>query len=179
MAPFIATCYCHLLLPLGATMQKTRGSLMEPTLTTIAYFLFAGFAVGLAVGWWAALQRKSDSSDVINELKREVEAAQAAHRAYEQSVTTHFANTAQLLHRMQDDYRSIYAHVASGAQELCDSEVASQMDDMKHISGSFDVPDHLLDPSQPLDYAPKKTPGETGQLAEDFGMDKTYSTQTS
>ena len=80
---------------------------------------------------------------------------------------------------MQDDYRSIYAHVASGAQELCDSEVASQMDDMKHISGSFDVPDHLLDPSQPLDYAPKKTPGETGQLAEDFGMDKTYSSQTS
>ena len=42
-------------------MQKTRGSLMEPTLTTIAYFLFAGFAVGLAVGWWAALQRKDDS----------------------------------------------------------------------------------------------------------------------
>lgn len=160
-------------------MEKTRGSLMEPTLTTIAYFLFAGFAVGLAVGWWAALQRKDDSSDVIKELKREVEAAQAAHRAYEQSVTTHFANTAQLLHRMQDDYRSIYAHIASGAQELCDSEVASQMDDMKHISGSFDVPDHLLDPSQPLDYAPKKSPGETGQLAEDFGLDKTYSTQTS
>jgi hypothetical protein len=52
------------------------------------------------------------------------------------------------------------------------------MDDMKHIAGSFDVPDHLLDPSQPLDYAPKKTPGETGQLAEDFGMDKNYSTQT-
>ena len=88
---------------------------MEPTLTTIAYFLFAGFAVGLAVGWSAALQRKDDDSDVINELKREVEAAQAAHRAYEQSVTSHFANTAQLLHRMQDDYRSIYAHIASGA----------------------------------------------------------------
>ena len=168
-----------LLLRHGATMQKTRGSLMEPTLTTIAYFLSAGFAVGVAVGWWAALQRKDDSGDVINELKREIEVAKAAHRAYEQSVTTHFANTAQLLHRMQDDYRSIYAHIASGAQELCDSEVASQMDDMKHISGSSDVPDRLLDPSQPLDYAPKKSPEETGQLAEEFGLDKTYSTQTS
>ena len=49
---------------------------------------------------------------------------------------------------MQDDYRSIYARCV-GAQELCDSEVASQMDDMKHISGSFDVPDHLLDPRNP------------------------------
>lgn len=146
---------------------------MESTLTTIAYLLFAGFAVGLAVGWWSALQRKDDSSDVINELKREVESAQAAHRAYEQSVTTHFANTAQLLQRMHDDYRSIYAHIASGAQELCDSGVPSQMGDVKNISSSFDVPDHLLDPSQPLDYAPKKAPGETGQLAEDFGLDKT------
>ena len=45
MAPLLP-----LVMPLGATMQKTRGSLMEPTLTTIAYFLFAGFAVGLAVG---------------------------------------------------------------------------------------------------------------------------------
>ena len=152
---------------------------METTLTTIAYFLFAGFAMGLALGWWAASQRKDDSSDVINELKREAEAAQAAHRAYEQSVTTHFANTAQLLHRMQDDYHSIYSHIASGAQELCDSKVVSQMEDMKNISTSFDVPDHLLEPSQPLDYAPKKTPGETGQLAEEFGLDKTFSTQTS
>ena len=152
---------------------------MESTLTTIAYFLLAGFSVGLAVGWWAALQHKDDSSEVISELKREVEATQAAHRAYEQSVTSHFANTAQLLHRMQDDYRSIYAHIASGAQELCDSELASQMDNMKHISGSLEVPDHLLDPAQPLDYAPKKTPGETGQLAEDFGLDKTYSEQAS
>ena len=88
-------------------MQKTRGSLMEPTLTTIAYFLFAGFAVGLAVGWWAALQRKDDSSDVINEPKSGVEPADAGHRAYEPSVTTHLANSAQLLHRMQVAYRSI------------------------------------------------------------------------
>ena len=152
---------------------------MGPTLTTIAYFLFAGFAVGLAVGWWAALRRTADSSNVIKQLKREVETARAARRAYEQSVTTHFATTAQLLHRMQDDYRSVYAHIASGAHELCDREVAIHMDNMKHISGSSDVPDHLLDPSQPLDYAPKKTPSETGQLAEDFGLDKAYSSQTS
>ena len=150
---------------------------METTITTIAYFLFAGFAVGLGVGWWVGTQRKDDSSSVINELKLDVEAAHAARRAYEQSVTTHFSNTAQLLHRMQDDYRSIYAHIASGAQELCDSEVANQLENNTQISSAFDVPEHLLDRSQPLDYAPKKSPSETGQLAEDFGLEKNYTTQ--
>ena len=79
---------------------------------------------------------------------------------------------------MQDDYRSIYSHIASGAQELCDAEVASQMDDTKHIGGVFEVPDHLLDPAQPLDYAPKKSPSEAGQLSEDFGLDKNYASQS-
>ena len=151
---------------------------MESTITSIAYFAFAGFSVGLGVGWWLATQRKDNASDVIDGLKREVEAAQASRRAYEQSVTSHFANTAQLLHRMQDDYRSIYSHIASGAQELCDAEVASQMDDAKHIGGVFEVPDHLLDPAQPLDYAPKKSPSEAGQLSEDFGLDKNYASQS-
>lgn len=151
---------------------------MEPTITSIAYFAFAGFSVGLGVGWWLATQRKDNAGDVIDGLKREVEAAQASRRAYEQSVTSHFANTAQLLHRMQDDYRSIYSHIATGAQELCDAEVASQMDDAKHIGAVFEVPDHLLDPAQPLDYAPKKSASEAGQLSEDFGLDKNYTSQS-
>jgi uncharacterized membrane-anchored protein YhcB (DUF1043 family) len=147
---------------------------METTATTLGYFLLVGFAVGLAAGWWAATQRKDDNDDVINELRREVEAAKTAHRSYEQSVTSHFANTAQLLHRMQDDYRSIYTHIATGAQELCDAEVASQLDDTKLVGSAFDLADHLVDPAQPLDYAPKKTPDETGQLSEEFGLDKDY-----
>ena len=31
-----------------------------------------------------------------------------------------------------------------------------------------------VDPAQPLDYAPKKTPDETGQLSEEFGLEKDY-----
>ena len=34
--------------------------------------------------------------------------------------------------------------------------------------------DQLVDPSQPLDYAPKKTPDEAGQLSEEFGLEKDY-----
>ena len=117
---------------------------METTATTLGYFLLVGFAVGLAAGWWAATQRKDNNDDVINELRDEVEAAKAAHRSYEQSVTSHFANTAQLLHRMQDDYRSIYTHIASGAQELCDADVASQLDDTKLVGSAFDLAAHLV-----------------------------------
>jgi len=147
---------------------------MESTVTTLGYFLLVGFAVGLAAGWWAATQRRDGNDDVINELRRELEVAKTAHRNYEQSVTNHFANTAQLLHRMQDDYRSIYTHIASGAQELCDSEVASQLDDTKLVGNAFELANHLVDPAQPLDYAPKKTPQETGQLSEEFGLEKDY-----
>ena len=109
-----------------------------------------------------------------NELRDEVEVAKAAHRSYEQSVTSHFANTAQLLHRMQDDYRSIYTHIASGAQELCDADVASQLDDTKLVGSAFDLADHLVDPAQPLDYAPKKNPDEAGQLSEEFGLERAF-----
>lgn len=147
---------------------------METTATTLGYFLLVGFAVGLAAGWWAATQRKDNNDDVINELRDEVEAAKAAHRSYEQSVTSHFANTAQLLHRMQDDYRSVYTHIASGAQELCDADVASQLDDTKLVGSAFDLADHLVDPAQPLDYAPKKNPDEAGQLSEEFGLERAF-----
>lgn len=145
---------------------------METTATTLGYFLLVGFTVGLAVGWWAAMQRKDSNDEVINSLRNEVEAAKTAHRNYEQSVTNHFANTAQLLHRMQDDYRSIYTHIASGAQELCDADVASQLDDTKWVGSALDLSDHLADPAQPLDYAPKKSPDEQGQLSENFGLEK-------
>ena len=147
---------------------------METTATTLGYFLLVGFAVGLAAGWWAATQRKDNNDDVINELRDEVEAAKAAHRSYEQSVTSHFANTAQLLHRMQDYYRSIYTHIASGAQELCDADVASQLDDTKLVGSAFDLADHLVDTAQPLDYAPKKNPDEAGQLSEEFGLERAF-----
>ena len=58
---------------------------METTATTLGYFLLVGFAVGLAAGWWAATQRKDDNDEIINELRREVEAAKTAHRNVTQS----------------------------------------------------------------------------------------------
>ena len=146
---------------------------MDPALGFIAYAAAASLLVGFGVGWWAASQRKDNSADVIESLKREVEAAKAAHRSYEQSVTEHFAGTAQLLHRMQDDYRSIYSHIASGAQTLCDGDLGDQLalNEQQRSHQSFLEPG---EPAPPRDYAPKKSPDERGQLAEDFGLEKSY-----
>ena len=42
------------------------------------------------------------------------------------------------------------------------------------MGSAFDLADHLVDPAQPLDYAPKKSPDEAGQLSEEFGLEKDY-----
>jgi uncharacterized membrane-anchored protein YhcB (DUF1043 family) len=44
---------------------------------------------------------------------------------YKENVTEHFQTTANLLHDMTEQYRSIYEHMAAGAQTLCDTERAT------------------------------------------------------
>ena len=146
---------------------------MDQALNFMAYAAALSLLVGFGAGWWVASQRKDKSADIIESLQREVDAAKAAHRAYEQSVTDHFAGTAQLLHRMQDDYRSIYSHIASGAQALCDGELADELA-LKRQQPDFDNFLETSEPAPPRDYAPKKSPDERGQLAEDFGLEKTF-----
>jgi hypothetical protein len=45
---------------------------------------------------------------------------------------------------------------------------------LENVTEAADIPAQLVDVMQPLDYAPRKTPDEQGQLSETFGLEKTH-----
>lgn len=132
-----------------------------------------GVGVGLACGWLLGIRKKS-KRDVIIDLEARLERALESRADYESDVAEHFAKTARLLGRMTEDYREVYTHLAAGADSLCDGDIeipnASTL--LGANAGSQEIPSNLVDVLPPLDYAPRKSPSEKGQLSETFGLDK-------
>ena len=145
---------------------------MPATLILVATAIIA-LGIGLAVGWTLGLRRKS-KRDVILDLEHRLERALESRADYEAEVAEHFAQTAQLLNRMTEDYRAVYSHVASGADKLCDGEIKMPPAALSAApDDDAEIPPTMIDVVQPLDYAPRKDPDEQGQLSETFGMEKT------
>jgi uncharacterized membrane-anchored protein YhcB (DUF1043 family) len=75
---------------------------------------------------------------------------------------------------MTESYKEVYQHLATGAQDLCSTEVASKLlpasTDAVFDSNSANEESSGLLP--PKDYAAKQNPEQKGALAEDFGLDK-------
>ena len=145
---------------------------MPSALVLVAVALIA-LAAGLALGWTLA-GRKRSKRDVIIDLETRLERALESRADYEADVAEHFAETAQLLHKLTNDYRAVYSHLASGADKLCDGEVTISPAALENVTEAADIPAQLVDVMQPLDYAPRKTPDEQGQLSETFGLEKTH-----
>lgn len=144
---------------------------MPSALILVAVGLIA-LAAGLAIGWTLA-SRKRSKRDVIIDLETRLERALESRADYEADVAEHFAETAQLLNKLTNDYRAVYSHLASGAEKLCDGEVNISSAALENVTETADIPAQLVDVMQPLDYAPRKTPDEQGQLSETFGLEKT------
>jgi uncharacterized protein len=144
---------------------------MPSALILVAVGLIA-LAAGLAIGWILA-GRKRSKRDVIIDLETRLERALESRADYEADVAEHFAETAQLLNKLTNDYRAVYSHLASGAEKLCDGEVNISSAALENVTETADIPAQLVDVMQPLDYAPRKTPDEQGQLSETFGLEKT------
>lgn len=75
-----------------------------------------------ALGGYAfaqASQRRAGGGKSAQELHREL-------GDYKENVTEHFQTTATLLQEMTEQYRSVYEHMASGAENLCDPESATE-----------------------------------------------------
>ena len=68
-------------------------------------------------------------------------------RNYRDQVTHHFMRTSELVQEMTQSYRSVYEHLASGAQHLCgESEVAAL-----HHAATAQVMDHSAQTTTPAD----------------------------
>ena len=125
---------------------------------------------GLGLGWFLGLRKRSNR-DVIVDLEQRLERALESRADYESEVTEHFAQTAQLFDRLTNDYRAVYQHLAIGAEKLSDGSV--KLDPaILTIDDQNDISPYMLDVAPPLDYAPKKDSQTQGQLAEDFGLEK-------
>ncbi|MEX1196645.1 MAG: DUF1043 family protein [Pseudohongiellaceae bacterium] len=143
---------------------------------------------GVIIGAVATYRFSSTSPVKVRQLEQQIEDLQQTHKTYRENVSTHFNTTAELIQQMTESYKDVYRHLASGAQTLCDHEVADKMlpagerdrlfreegedstatgetDDAK--TGG-DGPD--AEPEPPRDYADRSSGG--GALSEDYGLGK-------
>lgn len=125
-------------------------------------------AVGLVAGLLIA-KRINSSPAKVSELEARVQELQRHHAQYRENVSEHFNTTAELVQHMTESYRDVYQHLAGGAQDLCSEDVASKLLPATEQSVFYHADDDALEP--PKDYAPKKAPGQSGALAENFGLD--------
>ena len=145
------------------------------SLVNLIIALIVGGAIGGLIGWYSALASRGDNKrKIILELESQLDQARQNKVDYEAEVTEHFSRTADLLNKLTDDYRSVYTHLANGADQLCGDQIS--MSEPALSAPPHDETDkpQLVEVAQPLDYAPKK-PDEQGQLSETFGLEKSDS----
>ena len=107
------------------------------------------FGLGLGLGYWFSHKREATKAcDVQNELDE-----------YRRHVTEHFSETAQHFQALGQQYRSLYQHMAHGADALCDPAQTDAMlefpaaDTATLTSGT----DEQGDAPEPIrDYAPEE-----------------------
>lgn len=131
-------------------------------------------AVGIVIGVVFA-SRLNTSPSRVQELENQIRSLKENEVEYKDSVSDHFSMTAELVQHMTESYREVYQHLATGAQDLCSTEVASKLlpassDAVFDSNGNQAEETSGLLP--PKDYAAKQNPDQIGALAEDFGIDK-------
>ena len=107
------------------------------------------FGLGLGLGYWFSHRREAaKAGDVQQELDE-----------YRRHVTEHFSETAQHFQALGQQYRSLYKHMATGADALCD---AAQVDGMLEfptadtaaLTAGTEEPEFVQEPIR--DYAPEE-----------------------
>ena len=134
----------------------------------------ACLALGVVAGV-AFASRLNNSPSRVRELETQIRSLEQSHEQYKGDVSDHFSGTGELIQQMTESYKSVYQHLALGAQDLCSGEVANKL----LPAGSDAVFENSTEKesgiSPPKDYAAKQKPDQKGALAEDFGLDKSNS----
>lgn len=134
-------------------------------------------AVGVVIGVVLA-SRMNTSPSRVQELENQIRSLKESHGEYRDNVSDHFSMTAELVQHMTQSYREVYQHLATGAQDLCPTEVASKLlpTDNDAVFDTTTV-EETGGISAPKDYATKQDPEQIGALSEDFGLDKSKPAQ--
>ena len=134
----------------------------------------AALLIGAGAGILLSRLFNKDSNK-NRDLEKQLQDASTDLKNYQQEVSEHYVKTAKLVEDLTESYRSVHNHLAEGASTLLHTRGAAPL--MKIIPSREQI-EAISDPVtedkvlQPLDYAPKKSPGEKGMLDESFGLDK-------
>jgi len=71
------------------------------------------FVAGFAGGYIFQIYRNSDSR--VRELESHLHDLQGKYESYQESVTTHFSHSAQLVNNLTNAYREVHEHLQKGA----------------------------------------------------------------
>lgn len=131
-----------------------------------------GAIIGLLIGFYFG-RRSAPGSEENRELRQQLEDAQNARERYEQRVDAHFTSAASKLNALTENYRDIYAHLASGAAELCTQGKAAEFNALAapQSDESAAIESDSVMVEAPRDYAPKASPDDPGVLNERFGLE--------
>jgi len=88
--------------------------IFSPTVI-IAVVVAIVIGAGIGVGLLLMIQRSQSGGKSLADLRQEKE-------AYQNEVDAHFEKTGQLFKEMTENYRTLYEHMATGAQQLCQGE---------------------------------------------------------
>jgi len=138
------------------------------------------FAIGVAAGYFLQFYRNSDNR--VRELENHLKSLQGKYESYQETVTTHFSQSAQLVNNLTNAYREVHEHLQTGANELCadnkrhtSSNPASAFLGLATPKDAYPQPALLNDDKflsaiePPRDYAPK-SPHDKGMLDEEYGL---------
>ena len=139
------------------------------------WFIAIGcLAVGIVIGTAFTRQLGSQAARV-KELEEKIERMIESHEEYRENVSQHFDVTSVLINQMTGKYKEVYEHLASGAQDLCSTEVAEKLLPIQS-DAVFEKETTSNEPVQidaPKDYATKSDPSQAGALSENFGLQRT------
>lgn len=136
-----------------------------------AALLIVGLVIGLLIG-----KRSAPGEVKQRDMEERLDSLLAEHKAYQNDVSNHFSQTAALVNNLTIAYQEVHQHLAKGAGELCDGEGPLPLSQPEPEADPKEIPSELGDIKQPLDYAPKSSPDETGMLNEKFGLEETADT---
>ena len=135
-----------------------------------------GAIVGLFIGYLAG-RRTAPGSEQHRELEQQLESMKEERTRFEQQVNSHFAETAGKLNALTENYRDVYAHLASGAAALCAKDAQPRFEalappvaaDGEDDTRTIEADSVVVEP--PRDYATRASEADPGVLDERYGMD--------
>lgn len=141
------------------------------SLSTVVIACLITLAAGGIVGY--LLAARGTRPQRSSELEKRLSDTEDKLHAYQRDVTEHFAQTAELVNNLTENYRAIHEHLANSALKLTTPEISRQLlGNMKTSLPGDDNSETQLHGDYveaPRDWAPKRH-GSKGTLSEDYGL---------